>query len=174
MKSSWRSVPRAERLGIVLAACVTVLALVVAVLACLVAQRNVTGPGDAERATLLTATRDAVEAVLTSSPAGAARDLLATPLAQEYDAYGIAVALPGVGLSAPQAVQFAEVQTTVIGTGIVDYTPELSRVLVFADQSIVVGEQEPQRNPLTRRAIMRNVDGRWLLADLEEVGDLTG
>ncbi|SIS14774.1 hypothetical protein [Williamsia sterculiae] len=124
---------------------------------------------------LVAAASDAVGVVFTFSPDGLDRARVSVdawvtdPLRTDYRVQGPDVVLPA-------AVETrATMSTTVTGAAVDRRAGDTARVLVFADQTISVPQQSggsgtEQVVPITRWAIMRRVDDRWLLAELQTVG----
>lgn len=166
---------RRGRRRVMTAGVLAVIAVVVAVVGILGAARARPVPDDAERTALLSATDEAVTALLTFTPDPAEADRaavaarLADPLAETYRASGADVVLPG-------AVEArASMSSRVVGAGVEEFRTDRARVLVFVDQTVVLPGTAGtgDRAPIARWAIMRNVENNWLLADLELVGDVT-
>ncbi|GAB89997.1 hypothetical protein [Gordonia rhizosphera] len=170
---------RRQRGRVVLAAVVIVVATTVAVLGFLGAQRARPVPDDAERHAVLTATSEAVTALMTFHPGldasarAAVEDRLTGPLLVRYRSRGPDVVLPGAVLGG------ATMTARVVGVGLNAYAPDRSQVLVFADQTVDIPQTGSAPNgdrhtaSVARWATMRNVEGNWRLADLQPVGDVT-
>ena len=176
---------RRQRRRLAALAVVTVTALVVALVAWVGVLRSDPEPGEAERAAILSAAGGAVAALTTFGPDDPPDQrrrtdtLLTDPLQLEYRNRGVDVVLPGA--------RAASVSMTgrVVGTGLTDSSADRARVLVFVDQTVSVrdgekstGFREPadaedETTPTARWALMRKVDGNWLLSDLQPVGDVT-
>ncbi|MCR5979442.1 hypothetical protein GDN83_19320 [Gordonia jinghuaiqii] len=162
-----------------------VVALVVAVIAGVAASRPGRDPTAAERAAILTATGEAVGAVMTFSPDDPpdrrrrTDALLTDPIRLEYRNRGADVVLPGARVSG------IEMTGQVVGVGLHDNSSDRAKVLVFVDQALSStrsqvspgpggsGEPAGRTTPTARWALMRKVDGNWLLSDLQPVGDVT-
>ncbi|MET4167612.1 MULTISPECIES: hypothetical protein [Gordonia] len=171
------------RLRLVVAA--TVLLLVIAVIAGAATLRPDSDPTDDQRAEILTAAAAAVGAVLTYSPDDpadrrrATDALLTDPLRLDYRNRGADVVVPGVRASA------LSVRGEVVGAGLHEADSDRARVLVFVNEVVgrSAGEEstdvrqpadgKPAATPTARWALMRKVDGNWLLSDLQPVGDVT-
>ncbi len=175
---------RRERTRIRLLAAASVLLLAVAVIAGAGALRPGSDPTEEQRAEILTAAAAAVGAVLTYSPDDpadrrrATDALLTDPLRLEYRNRGADVVVPGVRASA------VSVAGEVVGAGLHESGPDRARVLVFVNEIIATApgqstgfrlpaDAKPARTPTARWALMRKVDGNWLLSDLQPVGDVT-
>ncbi|MGV9712932.1 hypothetical protein ACWDTI_19975 [Gordonia sp. NPDC003424] len=171
--------PRTRRRWTAAAAAVTLVAVLVTVVAVLGIRRAQPIPDDAERRAVLTATSDAVTALMTFSPGddAAARTAVAAhltgPLLLRYRTEGPDVVLPAaVETGASMTVQMQ-------GVGVHAFGGDRAEVLVFADQNISIpgvagtGSGGANRTPIARWARMRNVDGNWRLAALGAVGDVT-
>lgn len=81
-------------------------------------------------------------------------------------------ALRGPDVVFPSAVESKVTMTVdVTDAGTVSQSDRTARVLVFADQTIVVGKREdiPSKAGVSRWAWMRRVGDQWLLAKLEPV-----
>ncbi|WP_238421346.1 hypothetical protein [Gordonia sp. 'Campus'] len=176
---------RVHRRRLAIAVVVTALALLVAAVAGFAAIRPGNDPSEPERAEILSATADAVGALTTfapDDPADRRRSTdahLADPLRLEYRNRGSDVVLPGA--------RAAGISMTgkVIGAGLHDSSSDRAKVLVFVDQT-VSGPDTPQTagaggptgpsgetTSTAKWALMRKVDGNWLLSDLQPVGDVT-
>lgn len=169
---------RRERRRAVVVAVVTVTALVIAVIAGVAALRTDDDPLAGERTAILTAADSAVTTLMTFGPDGPPQarrhtdELLTDPLRLEYRARGADVVLPGAqaaGLRMTGRVVGVGVDTTRATAASAD---DAARVLVFVDQE-VEGPSGTETAPTARWALMRKVDGNWLLADLQQVGDVT-
>ncbi|AZZ81167.1 hypothetical protein C5O27_08920 [Gordonia alkanivorans] len=176
---------RRQRHRLAVLAAVTVTALVVALIAWIGVLRSDPGPGEDERAAILSAAGGAVAALMTFGPDDPPDQrrrtdaLLADPLRLEYRNRGVDVVVPGARAASVWMVG------RVVGAGLNDSTTERARVLVFVDQTVSVrdggkstGFREPadagdETTPIARWALMRKVDGNWLLSDLQPVGDVT-
>ncbi|MFE0749613.1 hypothetical protein [Gordonia sp. NPDC058843] len=174
---------RRTRMRLVVAA--VVLLLVVAVLAGAAALRPGSDPTDAQRSEILAAATAAVGAVSTYSPNDpadrrrATDELLTDPLRLEYRNRGADVVIPGVRASA------LSVTGEVVGAGVHELESDRARVLVFVNEVISTTEPaeptdirqpvggNPTETPTAQWALMRKVDGNWLLSDLQPVGDVT-
>ncbi|MGV0745097.1 hypothetical protein [Mycolicibacterium sp. XJ870] len=53
--------------------------------------------------------------------------------------------------------------------GSVSASPHRAEVLLYLNQSVMVGDQAPQKTPSTVRATMVHEDGRWLMSQFEPV-----
>ncbi|QGS26863.1 hypothetical protein FOB84_04865 [Gordonia bronchialis] len=162
------------------AAAVTVVALVVALIAAIGTSRVDDGVTESERTTVLRAAETAITALMNFGPETTPDDarrtgaLLADPLALDFRARGYDVMVGGAIATG------VRVQSRVVGAGLHSYSDERARVLVFLDQQLRPGRgaAEPDGDlsgtaPTARWAAMRKVDGNWLLADLQPVGDIT-
>ncbi|MFT4393996.1 hypothetical protein ACLTEW_03590 [Gordonia lacunae] len=176
---------RRQRVRLRLVVAASVLLLVVAVIFGVAALRPDSDPTDDQRAEILSAAATAVEAVLTYSPDDppgrprATDALLTDPLRLDYRNRGADVVVPGVRASA------LSVRGEVVGAGLHEAGSDRARVLVFVNE--VVGRTadekstdvrqsvggKPAATPTARWALMRKVDGNWLLSDLQPVGDVT-
>lgn len=164
-----------------------VIALIVAVVALTFAVRSAPAPDDDERADVQAAAASAVTSVMTlengapTDPA-ATRRQLADPLLARFDATGADIALPGVVAAS------ATMSVTVVGMAVSEYRPDRARLLAFLDQTVSVptapgqppasttpdgAPTEAGHTPSERWLVMSKVNGTWLLADLQQVGDLT-
>lgn len=171
---------------------VMAVALLVALIAGIGLLRTPSGPDEAERASILDAARTSVESLMTFAPDDPAKRRretdahLADPLRLEYRGRGADVVLPGAQASS------ITMTTTVVGAGLSDLAGDRARVLVFVDQIATVGEagrptgggEKPmdsresaaaggEKTSSARWALMRKVNGNWLLSDLQPVGDVT-
>ncbi|MHC3001431.1 hypothetical protein [Gordonia sp. GN26] len=176
---------RRQRRRFAILAAVTVVALVVALVAWIGVLRSDPEPGEDERAAILAAAGGAVAALMTFGPDDPPDQrrrtdaLLADPLRLEYRNRGVDVVVPGARAASVSMVG------RVVGTGLNDSSAERARVLVFVDQTVSVGDVEKstgsgepadaegETTPTARWALMRKVDGNWLLSDLQPVGDVT-
>lgn len=162
------------------AAAVTVVALVVALIAAIGTYRVDDGVTESERTTVLRAAETAITALMNFGPDTTPDDarrtgaLLADPLALDFRARGYDVVVGGAIATG------VRVQSRVVGAGLHSDSDERARVLVFLDQQLRPGRgaAEPDGDlsgtaPTARWAAMRKVDGNWLLADLQPVGDIT-
>lgn len=162
------------------AAAVTVVALVVALIAAIGTHRVDDGVTESERTTVLRAAETAITALMNFGPDTTPDDarrtgaLLADPLALDFRARGYDVVVGGAIATG------VRVQSRVVGAGLHSDSDERARVLVFLDQQLRPGRgaAEPDGDlsgtaPTARWAAMRKVDGNWLLADLQPVGDIT-
>ncbi|WP_439029812.1 hypothetical protein [Gordonia terrae] len=176
---------RAHRRRLALVVVVTALALVVAAVAGFAAIGPGSDPSEAERTEILTAAADAVGALTTFAPDDPAERRrstdahLADPLRLEYRNRGSDVVLPGARAAG------ITMMGRVIGAGLHESSPDRAKVLVFVDQT-VTGPGTPQTpgtgapagppaetTSTAKWALMRKVDGNWLLSDLQPVGDVT-
>ncbi|AZG48301.1 hypothetical protein [Gordonia insulae] len=162
---------------------VALIATVVAIAGVVGAARARPVPDEHQRTALLSATRDAVTAVMTFAPddSPADRDAVAghltAPLLPAYRGAGPDVVLPGAVASG------LGMSARVVGVGVNAYAADQAQVIVFVDQTVRLpgGDgaggapdvQTGQHTPTARWATMRNVEGNWRLADLEMVGDVT-
>lgn len=166
---------------------VIVAALVIATIAWTQAVRGQPRPDEGERAAIEKAATTALTLLMTFGGPDAAdpaqvRSHMTEPLLSRYAADGSNVVLPGsVGTPIRMSV-------TVVGTAISAYAAERARVLAFIDQR-VSGSQptSPQppsgdpdgtadnddHTPSESWLVMSKVNGTWLLADLQPVGDIT-
>ncbi|GAB99865.1 hypothetical protein GONAM_11_00450 [Gordonia namibiensis NBRC 108229] len=176
---------RRQRRRLAVLTAVTVTALVVAVVAWIGVLRSDPEPGEDERAAVLSAAGGAVAALMTFGPDDPPDQrrrtdaLLADPLRLEYRNRGVDVVVPGARAASVSMVG------RVVGAGLNDSSAERARVLVFVDQTVSVGDGEKstgsgeaadaegEATPTARWALMRKVDGNWLLSDLQPVGDVT-
>ena len=164
---------------------VTVVALVIALVAWIGVLRSAPELDEAERAAILSAAGGAVGALMTFGPDDPPDQrrrtdaLLTDPLRLEYRNRGTDVVLGGARGSSITRV------ARVVGAGLDDSAADRARVLVFVDQTVSVADrQKPigfrapagadgEITPTARWALMRKVDGNWLLSDLQPVGDVT-
>ena len=178
----------ARRLGpgyrrwLTMCAVIVVLALAVGVVAFVAAARSSTGMSRDHRDLLQAATRDAVQELMTFSPATEQRDRervavhLTGRLAAEYGSQGPDVVFVGarrLNVTMTAKVVGVGVRTAGHDGDDVGWT----RMLVFGDQTITVpgnADTTDQRASIARWAFMRNVDGNWRLADLTPVGRVAG
>ena len=156
-------------------AVIVVAALAVATLAFVAAARSTTGMSEGHRDALQTTTRDAVERLMTVSPAASAQhrtdvaDRLTGRLAAEYRSRGPDVVLPGARQSN------VTMSAKVVGVGVrTDDDAGETRMLVFVDQTVAVPGSVTQRGSTAKWAFMRNVEGTWRLADLTPVNSVAG
>lgn len=170
--------PGIRRRWVVVAAVVTAVALIVTLVAVVGIRRARLVPDDAQRQAVLTATRDAVTAIMTFAPTDSAvtRDAAAAHLTGtlllRYRTEGPDVVLPTATETG------ASMKVGVQGVGVHTYATDRAEVLVFADQTISIpgpsgAATGDGRTPVARWAIMRNVEGNWRLAALGAVGDIT-
>lgn len=173
---------RSQRRWLIGCAVIIVAALAVATVAFVAAARSTTGISDGRRDALQTATRDAVERLMTFSPATSAQHRtdvaarLTGRLAAEYRSRGPDVVLPGARQS--NVTMSAKVVGVGVRTDDRDDAGE-TRMLVFVDQTVTVpgavASQDPaQRGSTAKWAFMRNVEGTWRLADLTPVNSVAG
>ncbi|MGC4935876.1 hypothetical protein ACLQ3C_19600 [Gordonia sp. DT30] len=167
------------------AAVLIVAALVVAAIAWTQAHRQTPRPTDAERSAVERAATSAITALMTfggehaPSPA-TVRTHLSDPLLARYDADRADVVLPGA-LAAS-----ARMTVTVIGVAVGEFHPDRARVLAFGDQSVTVPDPaapdpagagaasgNAEHTPYEKWLVMSKVNGTWLLADMQQVGDVT-
>lgn len=174
---------RTQRIRMRLLIAASAVSLVVAAIAGAATLRPDPDPTEAQRSEILSAAAAAVSALLTYSPDDpadrrqATDALLTDPLRLEYRNRGTNVVIPGVRASA------LSVTGEVVGAGLQEGDSERARVLVFADQRVTAGSGSPapgaasrppaETTSIARWALMRKVDGNWLLSDLQPVGDVT-
>ncbi|MDL9937889.1 hypothetical protein QSJ18_14135 [Gordonia sp. ABSL1-1] len=173
-----------ERRRFVAAAIVVVAALVVAATAGYATHRPASTTDASVRQSVLSASAAALTRLMNFSPRTAGRDTRATlaaltdPLALDYRSRGADVVLPGAIASG------ATVTARVVGVALHGQADGTAKVLAFIDQQVSVPESpgadgsgsgagESRPTSIARWAVMRNVDGKWLLADLQPVGDIT-
>ncbi|WP_143965727.1 hypothetical protein [Gordonia zhaorongruii] len=165
-----RNRPPADRRRLTSWAVVVVLALVVALIAGVLALRASAAPERPDSAPAEAAAA-AVRTLMTFSPEDGAgrraetRASLTGPLAADY-------ALRGPDVVFPSAVASrVTMSVEVTDAGVTSATDGSARVLVFADQTIVVGahRESPSRIGVARWAWMTRVDDEWLLARLGNV-----
>ena len=166
--------PRGRR-WLLACAVIVVAALAVATLAFVAAARSSTGMDEGRRDALQTATRDAVERLMTFGPDQSAPDRtddsgrLTGRLAAEYRSRGPDVVLPGARQSN------VTMSAKVVGVGVrTDDDAGETRMLVFVDQTVAVPGSVTQRGSTAKWAFMRNVEGTWRLADLTPVNSVAG
>ncbi len=181
MTSRRWSMPDRTATAWIVAAIVVVSTLLVSTVAVIGARHARPSPTEPERRALLTATREAVTAVMTYDPAHADRDRagaqlhLTGLLAQQYRLSGPDLVIPG----ALQAG--ATLRADVIGVGVHEFGVPTSagteaRLLAFVNENVSVPAERaegPAAGPaaLSRWVRMREVDGRWLMVGLRPVGD---
>ncbi|HMS74771.1 hypothetical protein [Gordonia sp. (in: high G+C Gram-positive bacteria)] len=171
---------RRQRRWLTASAAIVVLALTVAVVAFMAGSRSGTGMSDERRDVLQTATRDAVEDLMTFAPTTQNRDRervaarLTGRLVAEYRSRG-----PDVVLAGARQLKVA-MTAKVVGVGVSaaghDDRGEL-RMLVFIDQRVSIPGRTVaggETSSIARWAFMRNVGGHWLLSDLTTVGSVAG
>lgn len=175
-----RRLTRQQRRRAACAAIVVVLALGVALAGWIGVLRADRGVSDTERANVLRSTESAVTALLNFGPGTTAdqtrhtASLLTDPIALDFRARGYGVIAAGA-IEAGVAVS-----ARVVGVGLHGSPGDTARVLVFVDQQLhradapaQGADQRSGTTPSARWATMRRVDGNWLLADLQPVGDIT-
>ncbi|GAC67775.1 hypothetical protein [Gordonia soli] len=159
--------------------CVIVVALVVAVVAALGADRARPRPDDDTRRAILAAADASVTALMTFGPAEppmqrqATARLLTGRLASDFATQGPDVVLPGA------VAARASMTVTIVASGVGGFESARALVLVTADQQVrvprpgVAVSESVERTPVARWATMSKVDGNWRLSDLSPVGDAT-
>lgn len=146
------------------------LALVVALVSGVVWSRSGNGDDAAARAAVERAAAAAVDELMNFAPdepaarRAAVADLLTGSLAGDYLTRGPDVVFPGATASR------ISMSATVLDTGVAEIRESRARAMVFAEQTIRVGDRdEPERVGVARWATLRRVDGAWRLARLEPV-----
>lgn len=171
----------------IVTAVVVMAAVIVSVVALVAAQGARPSPSEPERQRVLAAARDGFGAVMSYDPRHAAADRataqqhLTGLLAAEYRASGPDVVIPGIVQAG------ATLRAEVIGVGVSSYSGAEARVLAFVNQSVTwptIEGNAPSRGPDSRLDTspvaqsrwlrMRDVDGRWLIADLRSVEETAG
>lgn len=166
----WWPQARADRRFVTRWMVVVMLAALVATVAGVLTLRAGSGDADpAERAAVEAAAADAVTGLMTFAPDDTAdqraltQALLSGSLAADYAGRGPDVVFAGALASRiTMAVVVADV-------GVVSLDGPRARALVFADQTVTVDGDEPQRLGVSRWATMVKSDGHWRLARLEPV-----
>jgi Mce-associated membrane protein len=132
-------------------------------------QDSAAGREEAARTESVQAARDIAVAMLTYEPGtvethlAAVRDRLTEPWKQTFSSMVDTVVVPGA--KAQQITAVASVPAAASVTA----APEHAVVLLFVNQTVTVGSQQPKVTAASVRVTLDKVGGRWLIAKYEPV-----
>ncbi|GAB5898050.1 Mce associated membrane protein [Mycolicibacterium mageritense] len=132
-------------------------------------QDNSVRNADTARAEAVQTARDAVAEMLSYQPdtvdqqLGSARDLLTGDFQKSYTALTTEVVIPGAKQKQISA------QATVPAVASASATADHAVVLVFVNQTVVVGQDPPTNTASSVRVTLDKVGDRWLISEFDPV-----